>query len=107
MARMRDARHSTVHVEYTEFSRPHTITSVCRMAGMDIEGTLDITAEGGLTRLSWTWKLDTHGPLRLINPVARAIGDRQEHSSWARLKDHLERPGTRRPLAVRPPESPS
>lgn len=89
-ATMSDGRRSTVLIEYTEFSPPHSLTSMSRMPGMDIEGTLGFGAEDGRTRLSWTWLLQPHGFLRLMTPVIRAVGRRQERRNWAGLKDFLE-----------------
>ncbi|RAN76717.1 hypothetical protein B5P43_22120 [Bacillus sp. SRB_336] len=89
-ATMSGGRHSTVLIEYTDFSPPHSLTSMSRMPGMDIEGTLDFSADDGLTRLSWTWLLQPHGSLRLMSPVIRAVGRRQERRNWAALKDFLE-----------------
>lgn len=64
-ATMAGAPHpAAVTITYTKFSRPQSLTSVNRMQGMDIEGTLDFSTEGGQTRLAWSWMLHPRGFLR-------------------------------------------
>lgn len=80
-------------IEYTAFTHPSSLTSISRMPTMVIHGTVTFTAEGGHTRLRWSWHLQPHGLLRLIGPIIRAVGRRQERANWVGLKDYLEAGG--------------
>lgn len=89
---MKGPRSTTVAIEYTGFNRPQVLNSLSRTAGMDIEGELSFAAEGNQTRLTWIWRLRPRGALRLVTPLVRALGSRQEHNNWQALKKYLETP---------------
>ena len=87
---MRGRRHTTLTIEWTGFNRPQTLSSLSRTAGMEIAGELTFLPEGNGTRLRWVWRLQPHGALRLLSPVVRAMGSRQERANWSALKGYLE-----------------
>lgn len=77
-------------IEYTGFTRPHSLQSLSRTTGMEIQGELTFVPQGNQCRLSWVWRLHPRGALRLLGPVVRAAGNRQERANWTALKNYLE-----------------
>jgi Polyketide cyclase / dehydrase and lipid transport len=77
-------------IELTGFEPTRRIDSVTRLPGMDIRGRLVFESAPGGTRMSWTWDLEPHGPLRLLGPGIEPIGRRQEAQIWGSLKRVLE-----------------
>lgn len=77
-------------IEFTEFDRPRRITEKVHLSTMDIEGRLlfEPVAEG--TRMRWVWDLEPRGVVRLLGPLVRRMGDRQEREIWTGLKRFLE-----------------
>jgi uncharacterized protein YndB with AHSA1/START domain len=77
-------------IECTAFERPRRLASTTRMSAMDMQGilTFDPIPEG--TRMGWTWELTPHGALKLMTPLVAGMGQRQEETNWASLKQHLE-----------------
>ncbi|HZL65059.1 MAG TPA: SRPBCC family protein [Thermoleophilia bacterium] len=77
-------------IEYTAYERPRRLSSLTRMSGMDIRGTLtfDPVPEG--TRMRWHWELAPRGFLRLLTPLVARMGRRQEEAIWTGLKRCLE-----------------
>lgn len=89
-AQMRGRRRTDVTVEYTGFTRPRSLHSLSRTTGMEIQGELTFVPQGNQCRLSWVWRLHPRGALRLLGPVVRAAGNRQERANWTALKNYLE-----------------
>ena len=87
---MRGRRHTTLTIEWTGFNRPQTLSSLSRTTGMEIEGELTFVPEGNGTRLRWVWRVHPQDALRLLTPVIRAMGNRQERANWSALKGYLE-----------------
>lgn len=87
---MKGRSRTELTIEYTGFNRPQTLGSISRTAGMEIEGELTFVPEGKGTRLRWVWKLHPQGALRLLTPLVRSTGNRQERANWSALKSHLE-----------------
>jgi uncharacterized protein YndB with AHSA1/START domain len=82
-----------MQIEYTAFDRPHLLASTSRMAAADFTGTLTFTPTPAGTRLRWSWQARPKGAMRLLTPVFRPIGARQERRTWTSLRDHLEADG--------------
>lgn len=77
-------------IELTEFERPWRLSSLTRMAAMDIRHalTFDPVPEG--TRMRWHWELAPRGFVRLLAPLVAHMGRRQEDAVWVGLKRYLE-----------------
>ena len=84
------ARPREMTVEFTGFQRPDRLDSVTSMPGMRTEGGLRLERQGRGTRMSWSWRLDLSGPLRVLGPVVAAVGNRRERAVWAGLRRALE-----------------
>lgn len=80
-----------INIEFTEYDRPRRITEKVQLSSMDINGVLffEPVAEG--TRMKWIWDLEPHGVYKLMSPLVRWMGERQERTIWTSLKDLLER----------------
>ena len=83
-------RATALTVELTGYDRPVRLASRATTAGMDIEGVLLFDDAGGATRMRWLWELRPHGLVRLLGPLLRAVGERQERRIWTSLKRLLE-----------------
>lgn len=83
-------------VEYTAYDRPHRLASHTALRSMDIDGELLFESlDGGTrTRMRWLWELRPHGMVRLLRPLVRRVGQRQEREVWTGLKRLLETPPT-------------
>jgi Polyketide cyclase / dehydrase and lipid transport len=82
-------------IEFTEFDRPRRITEKVHLSNMDIQGRLVFEKVPAGTRMRWTWDLQPYGATRLLGPLVRWMGDRQEQKIWTGLKQHMEsRPTT-------------
>lgn len=90
VAVMKGRRATAVTIEYTEVNRPHQLKSRSRTSGMDIAGGLTFAPQGNKCRLRWVWRLQPHGPLRLLTPMVQVLGNRQERANWTALKNYLE-----------------
>ena len=77
-------------VEYTTVDRPWELVSTSTLPSARIVGrlTLERVPEG--TRLWWSWDLRPVGWIRLLRPVLRVLGNRQERRIWTSLKRQLE-----------------
>jgi hypothetical protein len=63
----------------------------------EIDGTVTFEPDPVGTRLRWSWQLRPKGVLKILTPVMGWLGRRQEATTWALLKRHLEGvPPTRR-----------
>ena len=81
----------------TAYERPRRLASSTHLSAMDIQGTLtfDPVPEG--TRMQWSWELAPRGVFKLMIPIVARIGQRQEETIWANLKDFLEGQATPHP----------
>jgi hypothetical protein len=55
-------------------------------------------AIGEGTRMTWLWDLEPRGFYKMLGPLIRRIGERQELRTWSELKTVLE---TAAPFAER------
>ncbi len=78
-------------IEFTEFDRPRRITEQVHLSNMDIKGRLQFEPVAAGTRMRWVWDLEPHGAIRLLGPLVRRVGDRQEREIWTALKRYMER----------------
>jgi polyketide cyclase/dehydrase/lipid transport protein len=77
-------------IEFTEFDRPRRIAETTHMANMNINGLLTFQPVPGGTRMRWLWDLEPRGFYKLLGPLIRRIGERQELRIWSELKTVLE-----------------
>lgn len=77
-------------IEFTEFDRPRRIAETAHMSSMDIGGVLLFEAVPEGTCMKWIWDVEPRGFSRLLGPLVRRMGDRQERAIWARMKSVLE-----------------
>ena len=77
-------------IEFVSYERPHRLSSLTTMSAMAIEGTLIFSAVEQGTLMRWLWFIKPRGFLRIISPVIRMIGKRQEERIWKSLKCYLE-----------------
>jgi uncharacterized protein YndB with AHSA1/START domain len=74
-------------VELTEFDRPHRLSSRTASSMMETTGGLTFAAEGDGTVKGW---------MRMLGPLAGALGGRMERRIWTGLKHQLEDAGSAR-----------
>ena len=77
-------------VEYTTVDRPWQLASTSTMPSARIVGRLALEHVPGGTRLWWSWDVRPVGWARLLRPLLRVLGARQERRIWAQLKRQLE-----------------
>ena len=77
-------------IEYTEFDRPRRLRSTTHISNMDINGTLLFEPQGQSTKMKWLWNIEPRGFLKLLGPIVRRMGERQELANWTGLKKVLE-----------------
>lgn len=77
-------------ITVTEFERPARLGSHSEMDGMSTDGELTFEPRGGATLMRWSWEVNTTGAMRLLDPLVRWMGHRQELRIWTSLKQHLE-----------------
>jgi polyketide cyclase/dehydrase/lipid transport protein len=88
---MTDARAADMTVEVTEFDRPSRLGSTTRVSNiMDINGTLLLEQQGQSTKLKWLWNMEPRGFIKLLGPIVRRTGERQELAIWTGLKKVME-----------------
>jgi len=85
-------RSAEMTIEFTEFDRPRRIAEHTHLASMEIDGLLLFESAGKATRMKWVWDLEPRGFFKLLGPLVRWIGDRQERRNWNSLKQVLEAP---------------
>jgi len=86
-------RAADMTIEYTEFDRPRRLGSATHMPNMDIDGTLVFEAQGQSTRMKWLWNIEPRGFFKLLGPIVRRMGERQEMAIWTGLKKVMEAEG--------------
>lgn len=77
-------------IEFTGYDRPRRLASTTHLSSMVIKGVLffEPVAEG--TSMKWVWDMELRGFYKLLAPVVRRMGDRQERAIWTGLKNVLE-----------------
>ena len=60
------------------------------MSNMDIKGVLTFESIPGATRMRWFWDLEPRGFYKMLGPLIRRIGERQELQIWSELKTVME-----------------
>jgi len=87
---MTGAGATDVAVEFTEFVRPCRLGSTSHISNMEINGTLLFEPQGQSTKLKWLWNIEPRGFLKLLGPMVRLMGERQELGIWTGLKKVME-----------------
>jgi len=87
---MTGAHAADMTVECTDFDRPRRLGSATHISNMDIAGTLLFQSEGQSTKLTWLWNIEPRGFLKLLGPLVRRMGERQELAIWTGLKKVME-----------------
>jgi uncharacterized protein YndB with AHSA1/START domain len=77
-------------MEITEYRRPSRLGTRTSMSTGEINGTVTFEPCPLGTRLRWSWELRLKGVVNLLTPVIGWLGQRQEATTWAMLKHHLE-----------------
>ena len=77
-------------IEFTEYERPRRLRSSTHMPTMEIQGTLTFDPVPERTRMRWSWALQPRGVVRLLSPLVARMGERQEETIWAGLKQFME-----------------
>ena len=83
-------RAADMTIEFTEFDRPRRIAETTHMSNMDIKGVLTFESIPGATRMRWFWDLEPRGFYKMLGPLIRRIGERQELRIWSELKTVME-----------------
>ena len=83
-------RAADMTIEYTEFDRPRRLGSATHISNMDINGTLVFEAQGQSTKMKWLWNIEPRGFIKLLGPIVRRMGERQELAIWTGLKKVME-----------------
>ncbi len=83
-------RGAVMTIELTEFDRPRRLGSATHLSSMDINGTLLFEAQGQSTKMKWLWNIEPRGFYKLLGPIVRRFGERQELAIWTGLKKVLE-----------------
>ena len=87
---MTGARAADMTIEYTEFDRPRRLASTAHMSSMDINGTLLFEPQGQSTKMKWLWNIEPRGFMKVLGPIVRRMGERQELANWTAMKKVLE-----------------
>lgn len=87
---MTGVRPADMTVEFTEFDRPRRLGSTTHISNMDINGTLLFEPQGQSTKMKWLWNIEPRGFLKLLGPIVRRMGERQELAIWTGLKKVME-----------------
>jgi len=78
-------------METTAYERPSRLASTTVMQEAEISGELTFEPEAEGTLMRWRWDVRPKGVMRLLTPVFRHVGKRQEAANWEGLKQYLER----------------
>ncbi len=79
-----------MRIEFTAFERPKRIAETTHLSNMDIRGELLFEPVPRGTRMTWIWEIQPRGLLKLMGPLVRLMGERQERTIWTGLKQVLE-----------------
>jgi carbon monoxide dehydrogenase subunit G len=77
-------------IEFTEYDRPRRLASTTQLSNMDIKGVLSFEPVPEGTRMKWVWDIEPRGLYKLMGPLVRRMGERQERTIWTGLKHVLE-----------------
>jgi Polyketide cyclase / dehydrase and lipid transport len=94
-------RGAVMTIEFTEFDRPRRLGSATHISSMDINGTLLFEAQGQSTKMKWLWNIEPRGFYKLLGPIVRRIGERQELAIWTGLKKVMEAQSEAAPSLLR------
>ncbi len=83
-------RHLHMATEVTAFDRPFRLGSTSAMAFGTVRGEVSFEPAPGGTLALWSWDLTPARPLTRLAPLLARVGQRQEETTWATLKEHLE-----------------
>jgi uncharacterized membrane protein len=83
-------RSAEMVIEFTAFERPRRLSSATHMSAMEMSGTLTFDPVPAGTRMRWRWELAPRGIFKLLTPLIKRMGRRQEQTIWASLKRYLE-----------------
>jgi hypothetical protein len=72
---------------------------ITMLPAMDTQGMLTFDPVPGGTRMRWSWEVDLRGVFKLLTPLFGRVGQREEATIWAGLKQLLERQETPLPHA--------
>ncbi len=78
-------------IEFTAYDRPRRLASTTHLSSMDIKGVLSFEPVPEGTRMKWVWDIQPRDFYKLIGPLVRRIGERQERAIWTGLKHVLEK----------------
>jgi hypothetical protein len=87
---MTGARAADMTIEYTEFDRPRRLASTAHLSSIDINGTLLFEPQGQSTKMKWLWNIEPRGFMKLLGPIVRRMGERQELANWTGMKKVIE-----------------
>jgi hypothetical protein len=79
-------------IETTDYARPTRLGSATSMSMAEFRGVVTFEPDPAGTRLRWFWEVQPKGVFRLLSPLTRRIGERQEAENWDRLRRYLESP---------------
>lgn len=83
-------------IEFTQFDRPRRIVETTHVSDvMVIDGELRFEPVAGGTKMTWLWDLHPRGIYKLLGPMIRRTGEREEVAVWTGLKHLLENPASR------------
>jgi len=84
-------RRGVMTMQVVDYDRPRRLATSVRSPYMDVDGTLTFAAaDGGGTRMRWSWDMTLRGATRALSPLIRVIGPRWEYRNWAGLKKFAE-----------------
>jgi hypothetical protein len=83
-------RAAEMTIEFTAFDRPTRLGSATYLSNLEINGVLLFESVPEGTRMKWIWDLEPRGFSKLMGPLVRRIGERQELAIWTGLKRVLE-----------------
>lgn len=86
-------RAAEMTIEFTAFDRPRQLASRTHLSNMNIEGVLLFEPVPEGIRMRWIWDLEPRSFYKLLGPLVRWMGKRQELTIWTALKRHLESGG--------------
>ena len=82
-------------IEFTGFDRPRRIVETTHVSNvMVIDGELHFEPVADGTKMTWLWDLHPRGMYKLLGPMIRRTGERQEAAVWTGLKHVLESPAS-------------
>lgn len=100
------ARAGTVTVELVEFERPHRLTFRAHSRLVDLDDAMQLSEEGGKTRLRARMDARPRGLMRLFEPWMARTMRRQFAGNWQHLKRALE-PAEGSPSGPNAPHGPA